>query len=370
MFIHLATHHKVQWIGNRHLSFWLRCLISIQTVFERIVGKKRGYAHFNKRHCYLKAKQVERKLKNADFDLIFAPNSPDFIAYLNTTIPILYFRDTTFNLFVDYYPSFFGMKKPQIDEGNEIERLAIQKSWRIIYSSEWAARSAIEFYGAASSKVSVLHFGANLVYEPNWENVDLESSGKEVCNLLFVGVDWVRKGGDVAYRTFRQLKSDGFQCKLFIVGCQTTLHDKDPDIEFIPFLNKNNREEFDKLFEIYSKAHFLLLPTIADCTPIVFSEAAAFGIPVLTNDTGGNSSVIRDGVNGYLFPAGSDETFYVNTIKKVFSDKQLYSTMRKKSRAEFEKRLSWSVWIDEVNKLLSTIDAPDIVEADKKEYYK
>ena len=118
MFIHLASHHKVQWIGNRHLSFWLRGLISIQTVFERIVGKKRGYSHFNKWHCYLKAKQVERKLKNADFDLIFAPNSPDFIAYLNTSIPILYFRDTTFNLFVDYYPSFFGMRRPQIDEGN------------------------------------------------------------------------------------------------------------------------------------------------------------------------------------------------------------------------------------------------------------
>ena len=80
--------------------------------------------------------------------------------------------------------------------------------------------------------------------------------------------------------------------------------------------------------------------------------------------------MIHDGVNGYLFPAGSDETFYVNTIKKVFSDKQLYSTMRKKSRAEFEKRLSWSVWIDEVNKLIGTTNASEIVAAEKKKYYK
>src|SRR5829696_4814041 len=111
MFTHLASHHEVQWIGNRHLGFWIRCLIKIQTLYEQITGKKRGYPHFNKWHSYLKAKQVERKLKNADMDLIFSPNSPDYIAYLNTHIPVLYSRDTTFNLFVDYYPTFFGLKK-------------------------------------------------------------------------------------------------------------------------------------------------------------------------------------------------------------------------------------------------------------------
>src|SRR5205085_4144777 len=131
--------------------------------------------HFNKWHSYLKAKQVERKLKKADVDLIFSPNSPDYIAYLNTDIPILYSRDTTFNLFVDYYPTFFGLKKRDIEAGNEIERLAIQKSWKIIYSSEWAASSAIDFYNADKYKVSVLHFGANLVYEPGRESIHLDS---------------------------------------------------------------------------------------------------------------------------------------------------------------------------------------------------
>jgi len=369
MFVHLGSYHQIQWMGNGHLSFWLRCLIKIQTIFEKIIGKKRGYSHFNKWHCYLKAKYIERKLKNADFDLIFCPNSPDYIVYLNTNIPILYFRDTTFNLFLDYYPTFFGLKKGQIDEGNEIERLAIQRSWKIIYSSEWAAKSAIDFYGADRTKVSVLHFGANLVYEPKRENLHFDESHGEVCNLLFVGVDWIRKGGDVAYNTFKRLKSERFPCRLTIVGCEATSIEHDPDVEYIPFLNKNIREEFDKLYEIYSRAHFLLLPTIADCTPIVFSEAAAFGIPVVTNDTGGNSSIILEGVNGYLFPERSDETFYANTIKRVFPDKQLYLQLRKKSRDEFERRLSWNVWISEVNKLLSSLQVSGTVGTDKEEYH-
>jgi glycosyltransferase involved in cell wall biosynthesis len=369
MFIHLARHHDVHWIGNKHLSFWLRVLIRVQTVVEQMIGKKRGYAHFNKWHCQLKAKYVERKLDKTGFDLIFSSNSPDYIAYLNTNIPIVYSRDTTFNLFVDYYPSFYGLKRAQIKEGNEIEKFAIQKSWKIIYSSEWAARSAIHFYGADKEKISILHFGANLIYEPKPEKTQLETVEEGVCQLLFVGVDWVRKGGDVAYRAFRRLKSEGFKCKLFLVGCETTLDEDDPDVEHIPFLNKNNSREFDKLYEIYSRSHFLLLPTHADCTPIVFSEAAAFGIPVLTNDTGGNSSVIREGVNGYLFPAGSDESYYADTIKKVFFNKELYLMLRKNSREEFDRRLSWKVWINEVNKLINTRLPVEKADMSKEKFF-
>lgn len=368
MFKHLAAHHDVQWIGNKHLSLWLKALIRIQTFLERLIGVKRGYVHFNKWHCFLKAKYVARKLKRDRFDLIFSSNSPDFIAYLKTDIPILYSRDTTFNLFVNYYPSFFGLKKRQIKEGNEIERLALEKAWKIVYSSEWAAESAINYYGADISKISILHFGANLVYEPTLESIKLEPDG-EVCQLLFVGVNWIRKGGEVAYKAFKRLKAEGFNCRLMIVGCEMDLTDNDPDLEHIPFLNKNNREEFDRLYELYSKAHFLLLPTIADCTPIVFSEAAAFGIPVLTNDTGGNSSVIREGVNGSLFPPAANELFYAEMIKKVFADKQLYLKLRRKSRDEFERRLSWHVWIREINRLIDTRRTAHIVDMNKERYY-
>ena len=79
--------------------------------------------------------------------------------------------------------------------------------------------------------------------------------------------------------------------------------------------------------------------------------------------------MIREGVNGYLFPAGSDETVYVDTIKTVFADKNLYLTLRSKCRDEFEKRLSWTVWINEVNRLISATGDPEIVRTSKVEDY-
>jgi len=352
MFSNLASNHEVQWIGNKDLSLWLRCLIKLQTTYEQLGKKKRGYSHFNKLHCLLKAKKIEKKLRESNFDLIFAPNSPDYVAYLQTEIPILYLRDTTFQLFINYYPSFFGLDEKEIEEGNEIERNSIHKAWKIIYSSKWSAESAINFYGANESKISIIDFGANLLFEPQKKLIPFSTLQNETCNILFIGVDWDRKGGDVAYKTFLKLRREGFKCRLIVVGCEPTLKEGSADIKVIPFLNKKNNRDFYKLFNIYSQSHFLLLPTKADCTPIVFSEAAAFGIPVITTNTGGISSVVHEGINGYLFPINTDECRYSDKIKSVFEDKDLYSKLRQNSRNEFDTRLSWKIWINKINQLI------------------
>jgi glycosyltransferase involved in cell wall biosynthesis len=352
MFSSLASNHEVQWIGNKDVSIWVRFLIKFQTLYEQLIRRKRGYSHFNKAHCILKSRSIKKKIRESKFDLIFAPNSPDYVAYLETETPILYLRDTTFQLLVDYYPSFFGLGEKEINEANEIEKNAIDKAWKIIYSSKWSSESAINFYGANKNKISIIDFGANLLFKPQ-KTISTTPLHNELCNILFIGVDWVRKGGDIAYKTFLKLRNEGFKCRLIIVGCKPRLKPESADIQIIPFLDKKNNEDFHKLFKIYLQAHFLLLPTRADCTPVVFSEAAAFGIPVITTDTGGNSSVIIEGVNGYLFPVNSQECCFANKIKSVFEDKSLYYMLRRNSRNEFESRLSWQVWIDKVNQLIS-----------------
>lgn len=43
----------------------------------------------------------------------------------------------------------------------------------------------------------------------------------------------------------------------------------------------------------------------ADCIPFVFNEANAFGLPMITADTGGVPDMIRIGENGYVLPYGA-----------------------------------------------------------------
>ena len=95
--------------------------------------------------------------------------------------------------------------------------------------------------------------------------------------------------------------------------------------------------------KIYSDSHFFVLPTIADCTPIVFPEANSFGIPVLTTNVGGNPSVIKNDVNGKLFEIDSflDESFIY--IKELFGDYEKYIAMAQSSFNEYQTRLNWRI---------------------------
>ena len=354
MFMSLASYHEVTWIGDRHMNVVLRSFIKLNIFFERFLGIRRGYPYFNKWHSFFKGRALKKILDQGKFDVIISPNSPDHIAYLSTHVPIIYLRDTTFQLFVNYYPTFFGLSSSAIQEGNEIDRKAINNASRVIYSSDWAAESAIEFYGIKKENVSIISFGANLLF--NYPAVDVICNDHDdgICTLLFVGLDWHRKGGETAYKTFLKLREDGIKCKLIIVGCDPNV-EKDDYVEVVPYLDKNSKHDLRRLLDIYSRSHFILLPTVADCTPIVFSEAAAFGIPVLTTDTGGNSSIIKDGVNGYLFPTGTDEQSYANRIKLILQDRLLYHKLRKSCREEFETKLSWDAWLHRINEIITQV---------------
>jgi hypothetical protein len=57
--------------------------------------------------------------------------------------------------------------------------------------------------------------------------------------------------------------------------------------------------------DAFREAHFLVLPTLADATPIVFSEAQAFGLPPISYDVGGVGGAISHGRTGLLLPPGA-----------------------------------------------------------------
>ena len=99
-------------------------------------------------------------------------------------------------------------------------------------------------------------------------------------------------------------------------------------------------------------ADFLLLPTRSDCTPIVFSEANAFGLPVITTDTGGVAGIITDGENGFMLPVSARGAAYAQVIARLYQDDQRYAELVKSSRATFDHRLNWDAWGTTVKKLL------------------
>jgi glycosyltransferase involved in cell wall biosynthesis len=168
--------------------------------------------------------------------------------------------------------------------------------------------------------------------------------------MLFLGVDWERKGGAKVVDTYRFLKNRGYDVSLTICGCNPIVDDS--DITIIPFLDKNKEEDRRQLQQIMLQTHLLVLPTDADCTPIVLNEAAAFGIPVISTQTGGISSQVEHGVNGFLALDSGDFSRHAEIL---INDKDLYERMSKNALLKSQEELSWTKWGEEMTRIILSI---------------
>lgn len=289
------------------------------------------------------AKQVERRLDGHAFDLIVAPAGATIVAFLETTIPVLLIEDATYGSLVDYHQEYSHLIQRSINELHLIEKLALQKAAAIVPSSQWAADSAIMDYHMDARKVHIVPFGANLDHPPAQEMVS-EKKKSERCRLLFVGSNWERKGGDIAFETLVKLEELGIQAELTVCGCTPPAAFSHESMKVIPFLDKNDPLQRQELEKLYMASDFLLLPTRNECFGIVFCEANAFGLPAITTDTGGVSGVVSNGENGYLLPYEARGDAYAEVIARIYRDDTLYSRLMKSSRAAFDERLNWDAW--------------------------
>lgn len=318
-----------------------------------LAGRRYDHLHsriLSRRYAHL----FERKMRGKPLDLLFAPAASTEIAYLNTSLPVIYTSDTTFRLLKDYYPSFANFWGCSAREGDSVEAAAIRKASLLLYPSHWAAESALRDYQADERKVHVVPYGANLEELPS-RDAALRPRSTDVCRLLFVGVEWARKGGDIAVDTLTALQSMGVPAELTVCGCVPPVPLKMAGLRVIPFLDKNNPDQRRKLADLYLESHFLLLPTRYECYGIVFCEANAFGLPAAGTDTGGVSEIIRPGLNGFCFPPSARGGEYAAWIAEVWRDPDRYQRMAIAARKEFDERLNWDAWAAAVGKLVQRI---------------
>lgn len=296
------------------------------------------------------SKRYARYLEKQDFsdvDILFVPAMSPYIAFFKTELPIIYLTDSTFSLYCDYYPSMKNLLSKNKKEGLILDSLVYQKASGIICSSDWAFKSIVNDFHIDPSKVCVAEFGPNIDMALK-QKVDWKKHSK--LNLLFIGVDWKRKGGDVAVSACKALIDMNIDAVLHVVGCE--IPSKYKSLKFIKgygFLSKNIKEDYDKLLSIISDSDLFILPTQAEAAGIVFSEASAFGLPIFTYNTGGVGNYVKDGVNGYKLPIGSSGQDFANKI--VDSLPNLFK-LKEGCYGYYQSNLNWLVWSKKFDMLI------------------
>jgi len=187
---------NLQSLPDQYLRFRIRNLI-----YNRLLKGRLGrYSSFYEpKNLKFIAGQITERINKIEGGIIFSPGTIP-IAYLNTPKPITFWTDATFAVMQNYYEDFKTLSKRTAENCHLYEKNAIKKSSLAIYSSEWAAKSAIEDYGADPSKVKILPFGSNIDCKRTVNDIVQSNNkkSKSICKLLFIGQDWHRKGADTA----------------------------------------------------------------------------------------------------------------------------------------------------------------------------
>jgi len=316
---------------------------------------KRNYTPF---HNFLVARKygkiATRRLARQPFDVIFAVAGEPELAFLKTDIPIVLMEDATYGQLINYYPAYTNLSKRAIYELNALETMALKKANLIVASSPWNSQSIIEEYQTDPQKVRIVPLGANLFAPPPKKRVVLKEKSNS-CRLLFIGTNWERKGGEIAFETLLKLLEMDIQAELIVCGCIPPGNFSHEHMKVIPFLNKNDEKQREQLEMLYMTSNFLLLPTRGDCTPIAFCEANAYGLPVITTNTGGVSGVIAEGENGFMLPYDARGTEYAKLIAHLYREEKCYASLVCSSRSAFDDRLNWDAWGHSLSGLLTDL---------------
>jgi len=326
---------------NFFIAFFLKIINRLSRLFKR---------NFSYSHTYMNISSIsfDEKLIN-DVDMLFIIGAP-ILSKLKVNKPIIYLIDATFNSLYNYYPEFSDFWKFNINQGNNIEKKALETSTKIIAASDWTKNSIIHDYNISPKKIEVIEFGANI----NNIDIDIHTKGKsQSLNILFLGVEWGRKGGDIAVQTCELLINQGLDSSISIVGIKDlpSFYNSKKFINNIGFLNKNEKEEYDKFIEIISNSDILLLPTKAECAGIAFSEASAYGLPIFTYDTGGIANYVINGVNGYRLPLNSGPEEFAKMIKECVEKDEL-ENLKKGCIKTYKETLNWDIWAEKFNKMI------------------
>lgn len=343
---------EVSYIGPIHC--WEQLAARIIRKGSRLLLKKNFTVYHNFLVARKYAKVAAQRLARGTFDAIVAPAGVPEIAFLETDIPIVLVEDATYGLLINHYPDYSNLLSRSIYELHALESLAVKRASAIVSSSAWAAQSAIHDYHADQQKVHVVPFGANFETPPSKE-VALARKKSGRCRLLFVGGDWQRKGGEIAFETLLKLEERGIQAELIVCGClppSTFSHER---MSIVPFLDRTDERQGKEFEQLYMSSDFLLLPTRNDCTPTVFREASAYGLPSITTNTGGVAEDVRDGENGFVLPYDARGDAYAEVIAKIYQEEQHYQALVKSSRAAFEDRLNWDAWGTTVTDLIAQL---------------
>ncbi len=220
-------------------------------------------------------------------------------------------NDTSVSQFLEgYVGDVQGKWNWLVELSSEILNSKMNKG--LITWSNWAAKG-FEKDGVEREKIYVVP----LPMEARPKSAEAyHKPAKSQKTVLFVGLDYWRKGGDTALRVLKKVKKEVPNSKLIYVGRIPDERVKDYELDWIErydFLERN------KLLRLYSLADVFFMPTRAEAYGLSILEAMASGTPVVSTKVAAIPEIVPSGA-GFLT---NDEDEMAERITDLLADEEL-----------------------------------------------
>jgi alpha-maltose-1-phosphate synthase len=199
----------------------------------------------------------------------------------------------------------------------EYEKRTYQSMRKVLVMSEYWRRSFIENFEMPAEKVINVGFGVN---------IDLpvqQAKDKQTKNIVFVGVDFERKGGESLVTAFREVISRPSykDAQLHIVGPKQlpnilTQSEISKNIIFHGFLSREVPSEKIRLESILTKGNIFVLPSLYEPFGNAGLEAMLYGMPVIAPNNWSFPDFVLPEKTGVLLERVGDSEEIASAITK------------------------------------------------------
>jgi len=178
------------------------------------------------------------------------------------------------------------------------------KLMRVLFASPEVVISPSKFLLSYYQKLKFFNKSKKIVLPNPIKSIKtLKKKASYNLELLFLGQVHSAKGILELIKSFRDLPLPGVRLNIIGVGPDLNTAKKlagaDPRIRFFGWLAHH------EMLPILSRMDVLLVPSLCyENSPTVIYELLALGVPVLAADIGGVAELIREGKNGWTYPAG------------------------------------------------------------------
>jgi glycosyltransferase involved in cell wall biosynthesis len=225
------------------------------------------------------------------------PQVPHFVYTDHTYLANLRYRD-------------FNANKLVSRKWLELEKQIYDNATITFVRSSNIQQSLIEQYHYPAERVICVYAGSNV-------KSDGDTTGQKSYtekSILYVGIDWKRKGGPELVDAFQMVLAKHPDASLTIVGAN-------PKVE-VPNCTVLGRIPPEEVAQYYEKATVFCLPTHLEPFGIAFLEAMHARLPVIGTRIGAIPDFVHDGWNGILIEPGDEQGLAEALIKLLDSPDQ------------------------------------------------